>query len=174
VAGNPEVAQAGYEEALAIQRRIGDFEGAGGSLGGIAQIAAMAGDLEKAVALFREAFGAYDVVGDRAEQARVLDGLAWSTLALGRTDEARDRFVESLRVYEEVGSVRGVGIALAGLAATEAVRGEAARAVCLAAAAAVFSEWEGIVKFWGEGNPGLQYIQTARGFPACRRGGAAD
>jgi non-specific serine/threonine protein kinase len=48
VAGDLETAQTSLSEALAIQRRLGDEEGAGLSLGGLAGLAALRGDLPRA------------------------------------------------------------------------------------------------------------------------------
>ena len=49
--GDVETARTRYSEALEIQRRLGDAEGAGLSLGGLAQLAADAGDLSGALDL---------------------------------------------------------------------------------------------------------------------------
>ena len=51
VAGNLDVAEARYSQALEFQQHIGDQEGAGLSLGGLAQLASLRGDLAGALDL---------------------------------------------------------------------------------------------------------------------------
>jgi tetratricopeptide (TPR) repeat protein len=125
-------------------------------------VACMRGDHQTALASYREALEAYETVGDRPEEARVLDGLAWASLGLKETDDARSFFLRSIQAYEEVGSVRGIGIALFGLAATHQVEGRSSAAQQIAAAAEVFSTQEGIVNVFDEGSPAPAYLAAAR------------
>jgi hypothetical protein len=110
-----------YSEGLEIRQRIGDEEGAGLSLGGLAQLAAMRGDLAGALDLYRDSLAAFEAIGDRAEEARILSETAWTHLRNGDSELARRAFLDSIQAYSEVASVRGVGLSLIGLAATEAV-----------------------------------------------------
>lgn len=160
--GKGDAARAALEEALAVQEANGDREGAGLALGGLAGLAAAAGDHEQALELHAQALASFAAVGDRPEEARIMDGMAWSELALDLSGDAREHFVASLRAYEEVGSVRGIGLALLGLAAAEAVEGRPRRAVRIAAAAEVFSEQEGIANDYAEGSPAPAYLAAAR------------
>ncbi len=160
--GRSDAARACFDEALPLQRAIGDHEGMGASLGGLAALEAAAGHAERALALYREAFDAYHAIGDRPEEARILDAYAWTALSVARTGEAREHFVESLRAYEEVGSVRGIGIALLGLAATEAEEGEPERAVRIAAASAQFSQAEGVANDYAMNTSAPRYLDAAR------------
>ncbi len=160
--GDPEAARAALDEALALQRPIDDHEGMGGSISGLAALEAAAGNREGALELYRESFDHFHTIGDRPEEARILDALAWNTLALERADEARGHFTASLRAYEEVGSVRGIGIALLGLAATEAVEGRPERAIRIAAASATFSEREGVANDYAMDTSAPGYLDPAR------------
>ena len=58
--------------------------------------------------------------------------------------------------------MRGVGIALVGLAATDAVDGRQERAATLAAAAEVFAQDEGIVVVYSEETPGRELVDGGR------------
>ncbi|WP_412069382.1 ATP-binding protein [Rubrivirga sp. IMCC43871] len=166
--GDAETARVALENALAIQTRIGDYEGAGAAYGGLGLLADVAGDHQAAIAHYADALRAFATVRDRPEEARILDSLAWSSLALDRTDDARGYFFQSFQAYDEVASVRGKGLALFGLAATEAAEGHSERAIALEAAAEVFSEQEGIVTVYPSGSSAPEYLDRAR------EGGAPD
>jgi predicted ATPase/class 3 adenylate cyclase len=80
VAGDLDTARTRYSHALEIQQRIGDEEGAGLSLGGLAQLASMRGDQAGALDLYRQSLAAFEAIGDRAEEARILSETAWTHL----------------------------------------------------------------------------------------------
>jgi tetratricopeptide (TPR) repeat protein len=162
VAGDLDTAQARYSEGLEIQRRIGDEEGAGLSLGGLARLAAMRGDLAGALDLYRRSLAAYEAIGDRAEEARILSETAWTHLRNADSALARRYFFDSVQAYTDVASVRGVGLSLIGLAATEAVEGRLERAVQIAAAAEVYAHQEGIVNVYSDETPGGEFVDQAR------------
>src|SRR5262249_27409140 len=69
---------------------------------------------------------------------------------------------QSIRAYEDVGSIRGIGLALMGIAGVEAVRGNYTKTIRIAAAAQLFTEQEGIVNTYGEGFQGKVYLDDAR------------
>jgi predicted ATPase/class 3 adenylate cyclase len=162
VTGEAETARRRFSDALAIQQRIGDEEGAGLSLGGLAQLAAASGDLEGALELYGRSLAAFEAIGDRAEEARILDEMAWTHLRADDVVLARWYFLESAQAYADVASVRGVGLSLIGLAATESVDGRPATAVKIAAAAEIYAHEEGIVNVYGEETPGREYVDQAR------------
>jgi predicted ATPase/class 3 adenylate cyclase len=160
--GDAGPAQAKYEEALAIQRRLGDQEGAGVSLGGLAQLAAMAGDVVEALDLYAQSLAAFEAIGDRAEEARILSEMAWTHLQNGDSESARRSFFESVRAYSDVASVRGIGLSLIGLAATETADDRHKNALRIAAAAEVYAHEEGIVNVYSGENPGRDYVDRSR------------
>ncbi|MFZ0178297.1 MAG: tetratricopeptide repeat protein [Candidatus Dormiibacterota bacterium] len=162
VAGDVDAAHARYLEALEIQSRIGDQEGSGLSLGGLAQLASIRGDLVDALALYRQSLSAFEAIGDRAEEARILSEMAWAHLQHGDTELARAFFFDSVRAYTDIASVRGVGLSLVGLAATEAVEHRPYDAVRIAAAAEVYAQQEGIVNVYSDETPGQQFVEEAR------------
>jgi predicted ATPase/class 3 adenylate cyclase len=175
VAGNPDAARRRFVEALEIQRRHEDLEGAGMSLGGLAQLAAARGDAGEALDLYRQSLASFEGVGDRGEEARVLSEMAWTHLANGDTGAARSFFFESVRAHTDIASVRGVGQALVGLAAAEAVEHRAERAVQIAAAAEVHAKEEGIVVVYSDETPGRDLVEQARAaLPADELARATD
>ncbi len=162
VAGDLTTARTRYSDALAIQRRIGDEEGAGLSLGGLAQLAALGGDRTGAVELYGHSLAAFAACGDRAEEARILSETAWTHLQLGDATLARRFFFDSVQAYTDVASVRGVGLSLVGLAAVEMSEARPERAVRIAAAAEVYAQGEGIVNVYTDETPGRAYVDQAR------------
>jgi predicted ATPase len=162
VAGDLDTAQTMYSRALEIQQRIGDEEGAGLSLGGLAQLAAIRGDLNGALDLYRQSLAAFEAIGDRAEEARILSEMAWTYLRQEDPALARRFFLDSVQAYTDVASVRGVGLSLIGLAATEAVELRPETAVQIAAAADVYAHEEGIVNVYSDETPGREFVDQAR------------
>jgi len=162
VAGDLDTAQTRYSQALEIQQRIGDEEGAGLSLGGLAQLTSIRGDLADALDLYRQSLAAFEAIGDRAEEARILSEMAWTHLRHEDPALARRYFLDSVQAYTDVASVRGVGLSLIGLAATEAVEDRPGTAVQIAAAAEVYAHQEGIVNVYSEETPGREFVDRAR------------
>jgi tetratricopeptide (TPR) repeat protein len=162
VAGDVETARERYSRALEIQERLGDDEGAGLSLGGLAQLAAIRGDLEESLELYRRSLAAFGAIGDRAEEARILAEMAWTHLRHEDAALARGYFLGSVQAYTDVASVRGVGLSLIGLAAAEAVEHRPERAVQIAAAAEIYAQQEGIVNVYSDETPGREFVDQAR------------
>jgi tetratricopeptide (TPR) repeat protein len=164
IAGDPQTANERYSHGLRIQQVIGDQEGAGLSLAGLAGLAARRGDLTDAIDLYEQSLAAYEAVGDRAEEARIHAEMAWTHVRAGAAGAARERFLDSVRAYTDVASVRGVGLSLIGLAASEFIEDRAERAVQIAAAAEVYADQEGIVNVYSDETPGREYVDRARAF----------
>ncbi|MGH2711690.1 MAG: tetratricopeptide repeat protein [Actinomycetota bacterium] len=162
VAGNLDTAHEAYSHALEIQQRIGDREGAGLSLGGLAALAAGRGDLSGALDLYRQSLSAFEAIGDRAEEARILSEMAWAQLRHEDPALARQYFLDSVQAYTDVASIRGVGLSLIGLASTEAVEHRPEKAVQIAAAAEVYADQEGIVNVYSDEKPGREFVDRAR------------
>jgi hypothetical protein len=162
ILGEPDGAAGRFSYALGIQQRLGDHEGAGMSLAGLASLATARGDAAGALDLYHESLVAFETCGDRGEEARILSEMAWTHLAAGDTALARRSFLEAVRAHTDIASVRGVGLALVGLAAAETVEGRPERAATLAAAAEVFAADEGIVVVYSEETPGRDIVEQAR------------
>ena len=162
VAGEADEAGARFSEALEIQRRHDDWEGAGMALGGLAQLAAARGDAEEALDLYGQSLTAFETVGDRGEEARILSEIAATHLAHGDTELARGFYLEAVQAHTDIASVRGVGQSLVGLAAIEAVEQRPERAAQIAAAAEVHAQEEGIVVAYSEETAGRELVEQAR------------
>jgi tetratricopeptide (TPR) repeat protein len=162
VVADAEQAMARHSHALEIQKRIGDEDWAGMSLGGLAQLAAARGDTAEALDLYSRSLAAFEAVGDRGEEARVLSEMGWTYLENGDAVLARRTFFESVQAHTDVASVRGVGLSLIGLAATEAAEDRPETAVKIAAAAEVYAQQEGIVVLYTDDAPGREYIDRAQ------------
>jgi predicted ATPase len=161
-AGDLDTAQRHCSGALEIQRRIGDEQGAGLSLGGLAQLAADRGDLDDALDLYRQSRAAFQANGDRAEEARILSEMASTHLRHGDSTLARQAFLESAQAYQDVASVRGIGLSLIGLAAVDASEGRNEEALKISTAAEVYARQEGIVNVYTEQPVGRDFIDGAR------------
>jgi len=162
VNGDADAATASLSHALTIQQGLGDWEGGGMSLGGLAALAVQHGDVEDALDLYRQSLTAFETCGDRGEEARILSEIAWTHLAAGDIAVARHYFFESVQAHTDIASVRGVGLSLVGLAAADAVDGHAARAATIAAAAEVFAAAEGIAVIYSEETSGRALVDEAR------------
>jgi hypothetical protein len=158
--GDSDAARAKHSHALGIQRRLGDEEGAGMSLAGLAQLSAARGDTAEALGLYRQSLAAFEAVGDRGEEARILSEMAWTHLANHDPGPARRTFFESVQAHTDVASVRGIGLSLIGLAATEAAEHRPETAVQIAAAAEVYAQQEGIV-LYSDDTPGRELVDQA-------------
>jgi len=162
VTADPDSSQARYSEALKIQRRLFDWEGAGMSLGGLAQLASGRGDMATALELYQESLAAFEAIGDRGEEARILSEMAWTHLVGGDPARARATFFESAQAHIDLASVRGVGLSLIGLAATEMAEHRPENAVRIAAAAEVYAQQEGVAVIYTEDTPGRSFVEQAR------------
>jgi predicted ATPase/class 3 adenylate cyclase len=160
--GNPVEAHARFSEALEIQQRQDDLEGAGMSLSGLAQLAAGGGDAATALDLYRRSLASFEAIGDRGEEARVLSEMAWTCLGSGEATAARRHFFEAIQAHTDIASVRGIGQSLVGLAAVEATQHRPDRAVQIAAAAEVYAQGEGVVVVYSDETPGRELVEQAR------------
>ncbi len=162
IKGNFGIAKALLGEALLIQRKIGDYEGAGVNLGGLAQLASIKENKDEAICYYQESLASFEAVGDRPEEARIHGEMAWTYLAMGNTHAARNHFFNAIQAYQEVGSVRGIGYGLIGLAALESAENRPARAIMIGAAADRFIEQEGIVNMYSGDFQDKKYLEKAK------------
>ena len=94
--------------------------------------------------------------------------MAWTHLRHDDPALARRTFLDSVQAYTDVASVRGVGLSLIGLAATESVENRPEKAVQIAAAAEVYAHQEGIVNVYSDETPGREFVDQARAALSAR------
>jgi predicted ATPase len=162
VKGELDLARISFNKALEIQDKIPDLEGGGLSLGGLALLASIGEKFAESIELYQASLDKFARIGDRAEEARILEEMAWVFLKSGNAIASRKHFLDCIRAYEDVGSVRGIGLALLGIAGVESVEGRPANSIQIATAAQLFTEQEGIVNNYGEGFQGKIFIDQAR------------
>jgi predicted ATPase/DNA-binding SARP family transcriptional activator len=111
--GDFDAAQARFEASLAIQRDLGDRQGAAGSVHRLGQVAFAQGDYEAARARYTESLSL------REESDR--HGIAWSTHELARAAGALGDFEaastwheKSLQLFRELGMTRALAYSLVG------------------------------------------------------------
>ncbi|MGH9400305.1 MAG: protein kinase domain-containing protein [Thermoanaerobaculia bacterium] len=97
-----------YEEALQINRDVGDTWGVAVSLNALAVNALKRGDTGVARALFEENQALWRQLGDRAAVARSLSNLANVAKAQGDHARARALYEESREIFRELGDPIGV------------------------------------------------------------------
>jgi len=163
VSGDMARAQSRFSEALTVQRPLGDFEGSGLSLAGLALIANDRGELARSIDLYCEAQGAFAQIGVRAEEARVLSEMARPYIGANDFTSARRSLLASIDAYSDIGSTRGIGTSLIGLAALEALEHRDARAVSMATTAEILARDEGIVNVYSQDVLGHDEVERARG-----------
>lgn len=121
----------------------------------------IAGHYQGAIGKYKDVLAAFRRVGDRPEEARILSEISWTYLATKNTEAARKTALESIQVSIESGSMRGVGLAMNGLAAIEAVEGRPRNAIEIAAAAKQLAEEKGVAIELGVNNHGKVYLDKA-------------
>jgi serine/threonine protein kinase/Tfp pilus assembly protein PilF len=102
-----------YEESLQIKRRLGQKRGMAASLGEIAQIQQVKGQMREAEQSYREALGLQREIGDQAGISTSLVNLAaLINEDLGRPDDALPLLREALQVRRDVGNTNGEALVL--------------------------------------------------------------
>jgi tetratricopeptide (TPR) repeat protein len=99
-------AQAGLwaEEALALNRALGDRRGVAESLFGLGYSAGEEGDWGRAQQLIRESLELFRDVGDEHQAVWLVRALAWSCAEGGDLEAARDLYEVGLREAQELGN----------------------------------------------------------------------
>ena len=133
--GDLDEAAARFEEALEISRQAGMHMFVPWWLWGRADVYRLAGDTESALAWMVEARAAAEAVGNEHVVAFTIWARARIARAAGRYDEAEALDLEALRRRQAVGDGAGILDSLESLAGLAAVRGDAAKAARLLAAA---------------------------------------
>ncbi len=122
-------------EAMQIFQELGDDSGAAWALNQHGDVAREQGDLPGARALYERALFTFRSTGDRWGQARSLADLGIIACELGEHSSAFANFRESLDIFTRLEHRRGIARVLEGLACHARAKGDARRAISVAAAA---------------------------------------
>ncbi len=131
--GDLVVAQALYEQALALQRERGNRAGEAGVLNNLAGVACDEGKYEAARAWYTESLAIYREIGDQGNVAKLLSNLGQLATLTNSLDEAAPLLQESLAMLRRLDHLSDTGVALENLGDVERMRGsiEPARAYYL-------------------------------------------
>jgi predicted ATPase/class 3 adenylate cyclase len=141
-----------FEQSLGLGRERADRSGETRALVGVCQVLVALGDVGRAESLSRDLLDAAG--GDPRTEHFAYHFLADCALIRGDVDEAESRYRESLRAAISIGDVIETSYEVQGVAMASAGRGDAQRALRLAAS--VEALWEslgatgGSVSFWDE------------------------
>ena len=136
VRGDYPRAQWALREAANIFEELGDRSGAAWSINQQGDIARERGEVTTARELYQRALSAFRDAGDQWGSARSLTDLAYIDCEQGDHLAAHAACREALEIFARLGHRRGMARALEGSACLALARGNAARALTLAAAAA--------------------------------------
>jgi tetratricopeptide (TPR) repeat protein len=136
VRGDYPRARWALSEAAEIFEELGDRNGAAWSINQQGDIARATGELDAARKLYQRALSVFREVGDPWGSARSLTDLGTIDCEQGDYFSAHAAYREALEIFAGLGQKRGMARALEGYACLALARGNAARALKLAAAAA--------------------------------------
>jgi predicted ATPase len=122
--GDLDRATEAAEEALEIDRKSGDDEGAALAMGFLADIEAHQGDVDRAASLWEECIELWRRLGRRLELAIDLYSLAWIARLRGDLAQTETYLEESHAIFRELEDVRGQAGTLAGRAQVALDRGD--------------------------------------------------
>jgi tetratricopeptide (TPR) repeat protein len=135
VRGDFAHAERALREATEIFEEVGDRSGAAWSMNQRGDIARAQGHAEMARDLYQRALSSFRQAGDPWGSARSLSDLGYIHCEQGDYESAHAAHQEALEMFARLTSKRGMARALEGFACLAAARGEAKRALTLAAAA---------------------------------------
>jgi tetratricopeptide (TPR) repeat protein len=105
--GEPDQAQACYEQALAIARAVGDRQGEGAWLGNLGILASERGDYAQARRLYDQALAIKRTIGNRAGEAITLISLGILAYEQGDLAAARAFYEQALAIDRQRGDRAG-------------------------------------------------------------------
>lgn len=144
VRGDYTRARAVLQEAAQIFVELGDRSGAAWSLSQQGDIARDQGDVAAARDLYQQALFAFRQTGDRWGVARSLTDVGYVACDQGDHLTAHAAYREGLDIFTNLGHKRGIARALEGFACSAWARGDPARALAIAAAAAHLRQLIGV------------------------------
>ena len=133
--GETAQAKAWLSQALPQAESIGDPWQIALALNNVGEIARAEGDYERAGRYYERAEALYREADALGDHARLVHTLGYVALHDGDAARAEGLFHDSLAAFRRLGNKRGMAECLGGLAATAAVRGDAAWGAPLLAAA---------------------------------------
>jgi predicted ATPase/DNA-binding winged helix-turn-helix (wHTH) protein len=162
VRGDYSRAQTALREATDIFREAGDPSGAAWAINQQGDIARAQSDVAVARDFYQRALSAFREAGDRWGSARSLADLGHICCEQGEYPAAHAAYREALEIFADLGNRRGIARALEGFACLAAARGQAARALKLAAAATLLRHQIGAPLTQAEQNKIDQFLSPAR------------
>jgi len=169
--GDYPTARARYEESLALHREVGNRRGEARALHNLGLADALIkGDLPAARRQYEESLQIFRELGDRQSIAMALGNLGDVAILQHDYDAAQALHHGCLVTAAEVDDRRRIAFSLAGVAVLAASRGQAARALRLAAAAMALREAIGAApdRVWqARLEPGLATARTQLGRQAA-------
>jgi predicted ATPase/class 3 adenylate cyclase len=129
--GDLAQAAALYQDALMLQRELGDRAGSARTLGNLAWVALHEGDLERAAPLCEESLALFRAMEDDTGTAIALNRLGSLARQRGDLEAARAAYEESLALRRAAGDPRGVAVVTDNLARLALAQGTYERARAL-------------------------------------------
>ena len=118
-----------YEQALVIDREIGDRRGEGTDLGNLGNAYAALGETRKAIGFYEQQLVIAREIGDRRGEGNALGNLGVAYKNLGETRKAIGFYEQALVIDREIGDRRGEGTDLGNLGNAYAALGETRKAI---------------------------------------------
>ncbi|HQW36739.1 MAG TPA: tetratricopeptide repeat protein [Thermoflexales bacterium] len=118
-----------YEQALVIDREIGDRGGEGTALGNLGTAYWALGDAQRAIGFYEQQLEIVREIGDRRGEGTALGNLGVAYHSLGDVRRAIEFYEQHLVIAREIGDRGGEGIALGNLGAAYYSLGDASRAI---------------------------------------------
>ena len=135
ISGDYARARRALLEAMELFEELGDGSGAAWALNQLADVAKEQGDLTEAREMYQKALAAFRGAADRWGIARSLADLGTIACEQGEQGTAYTAYKESLETFSALGHRRGIARVLDGFACLALRKGNARRALAVAAAA---------------------------------------
>jgi Tfp pilus assembly protein PilF len=103
--GRPAEAKVYLEQALSIERAVGDRTGEGHTLNNLGALVREQNQFEEAGRYFQQALAIRREVGDREGEAGTLTNLGALARAMGRPEEAARDYTQALAICDAIGAV---------------------------------------------------------------------
>jgi hypothetical protein len=129
--GDDDLAQAYYEQSLALWRELGNVANVARVLNSLGIVARRRGDFERAKSLFTEGLALSKELGNKRSISTLLASLGYVAHRQGEHERARSLFAESLALRIELDHKVGMVECLVGLAGVAASMGQAITAARL-------------------------------------------